>query len=104
MLTQSSLVQAAAPIKKATVTVNYSLTKNFICLSDTTRYQRQDEKKDRRKETSDNKEKPNNKQEPSKPDIPEVPKARKQSRPPVVAKPNIKVKPIKVIRPKIKRP
>ena len=59
-------------------------------------YQQQDEKKDKSKE------KPN--QEPNKPDVREVPKARKQSRPPVVAKPKIKVKPIKVVRPNIKRP
>lgn len=37
------------------------------------------------------------------PDIREVPRAKKQSRP-VIVKPNIKGKPIKVIRPKIKRP
>jgi len=37
------------------------------------------------------------------PDIREIPKAKKQSRP-VIVKPNIKGKPIKVIRPKIKRP
>ena len=60
--------------------------------------QQQDEKKD------ENKEKQDPKQQPDKPDIREVPKARNQSRPPVVAKPNIKAKPVKVIRPKIKRP
>lgn len=57
------------------------------------------------KEKRDRKEK---KQEPrqatEKPDIREVPKARRQTRPPVVVKPNIKPKPVKVIRPKIKRP
>jgi len=40
----------------------------------------------------------------SKTEIKEVPKARKQSRPAVVAKPNIKVKPVKINRPKIKKP
>lgn len=61
-------------------------------------YQRQDNKKE------ESKVKPDNQQKPNKPDIAEVPKARKQTRPPVVVKPNIKVKPIKVIRPNIKRP
>jgi hypothetical protein len=67
-------------------------------VTDTVPTLRQEEKKEKGKE------KPDNKQEPNKPDVREVPKARKQSRPPVVAKPNIKVKPIKVIRPKIKKP
>lgn len=49
------------------------------------------------------KEKPGSKQLPDKPGIAEVPKARKQSRPPVV-KPKIKAKPVKIIRPKIKKP
>lgn len=62
----------------------------------------QDEKKEKRGEKPDPKAKPDQ-QEPVKPDIREVPKARKQSRPPVV-KPNVKPKPIKVIRPNIKRP
>lgn len=61
-------------------------------------YQYQDNKKEKSKE------KPDNKQKPNKTDIVEVPKARKQARPPVVVKPNVKVKPIKVIRPNIKRP
>jgi len=39
-----------------------------------------------------------------KPEIKEVPRARKQQRPSIVLKPNVKVKPIKIIRPKIKRP
>lgn len=62
----------------------------------------QDEKKEKRSEKPDVKEK-TGKQEPVKPDIREVPKARKQSRPPVV-KPNVKAKPIKIVRPNIKRP
>lgn len=57
-------------------------------------YQEQDPKK----------EKMETKQVPDKPDIGKVPKARKQSRPPVVVKPNIKPKPVKIIRPKIKKP
>lgn len=60
---------------------------------------KQDDKKGDRKK-SDKKDKPDHPKE----DIPEVPKARKQSRPEVVPKPNVKVKPIKVIRPKIKKP
>ena len=59
---------------------------------------KQDDKKQDTKK-SDQKDKP----EPDKADIIEVPKARKQSRPEVVAKPNAKVKPIKVVRPKIKK-
>lgn len=39
-----------------------------------------------------------------KSEIKEVPKARKQSRPTVVAKPNVKIKPVKINRPKIKKP
>ncbi|SMC94482.1 hypothetical protein [Pedobacter africanus] len=62
----------------------------------------QDNKKEKRSEKAEPKEKPDQ-QEPVKPDIREVPKARKQSRPPVV-KPNVKAKPIKVVRPNIKRP
>jgi hypothetical protein len=42
--------------------------------------------------------------DPDKPDIREVPKARRQSRPTVVAKPNVRIKPIKIIRPRIKKP
>ncbi|SMD03402.1 hypothetical protein [Pedobacter nyackensis] len=72
-------------------------TSASVLAVDTAGYNLQDEKKDKSKEKSDPK------QEPVKPDISTVPKARKQSRPPVV-KPNIKAKPIKVIRPNIKRP
>lgn len=79
----------------SSITVPHLLTNNN--LTDTVRQQQQDEKKDKSKEKQDLK------QQPEKPDIREVPKARKQSRPPVV-KPNIKAKPVKVIRPKIKRP
>ncbi|TCC97810.1 hypothetical protein [Pedobacter hiemivivus] len=64
---------------------------------------KKDQLQDESKQKPENKEKPTNNPSPDKADIREVPKARKQARPPVV-KPNIKVKPIKVIRPKIKRP
>lgn len=67
-------------------------------LADIARLQEQDKKNDKAQE------KQHPEQQPEKTDIREVPKARKQSRPPVVAKPNIKAKPVKVIRPKIKRP
>jgi len=59
-------------------------------------------KQDTRK--SDKKEKPPQKVEVKKTDIKEVPKARKQSRPAVVAKPKVKVKPVKIVRPKIRKP
>lgn len=90
ILTLFPVVQASVPIEK-------------ILLTNTANYQQQDEKnnKDKKKPKT---EKGDIKQEPNKPDIREVPKARKQSRPPVVVKPNIKAKPIKVIRPNIKRP
>lgn len=58
---------------------------------------RQQQEKEKKK--SEDKGKP----EQNIPDIREIPKAKKQSRP-VIVKPNIKGKPIKVIRPKIKRP
>jgi hypothetical protein len=67
-------------------------------LIDTARYGRQEDQKDKGKEKSDQK------PVPDKPVIKEVPKARRQTRPPVVVKPNIKVKPIKIIRPRIKKP
>lgn len=90
-------VQANTAMKKEIV-IDFSFS------NDTAKYQRQDDKKNKRKEKTDNKEKPEQKLEPDKPDIKEVPKARKQTRPSVVVKPNIKVKPIKIIRPKIRRP
>jgi hypothetical protein len=64
----------------------------------------QQEKKQEEKQQDSRKSGKNEKPDPDKPDIKEVPKARKQSRPEVVVKPNIKVKPIKIIRPKIRRP
>ena len=73
-----------------------------VFLTDTAGYKRQDEKKDKNKQKTAPKEK-TDQQLPDKPDIIEVPKARRQSRPPVI-KPNVKAKPIKVIRPNIKRP
>lgn len=94
-------VRAGLPVKKEAIAIAHVLQNKVVLLTDTNRFQRQDEKKEK-KEKSD--EKTANKQEPNKPEIREVPKARKQSRPPVVVKPNIKVKTIKVIRPNIKRP
>ncbi|TKC06055.1 hypothetical protein [Pedobacter frigoris] len=41
--------------------------------------------------------------ETQKPDIKEVPKSRKQPKPSVV-KPNVKVKPVKIVKPKIRKP
>lgn len=65
---------------------------HLVVLTDTVKVQPQDKKKEQSKEKPDH-----------KPNIKEVPKARKQSRPTVV-KPIIKVKPIKIIRPNIKKP
>lgn len=69
-----------------------------VLLSDSTVYPKQDKKKDREKEKAEKK------KQPDLQEIREVPKARNQGRPPIVIKPNVKVKPIKVIRPNIKRP
>jgi hypothetical protein len=68
-----------------------------IAVTDTTAKQENPVQKEKGREKQD--EKPIA----QKPEVITVPKARKQSRPTVV-KPNIKVKPIKVIRPKIKKP
>lgn len=71
-------------------------------------YQQQEKKKqdDKKQDDkkADKKEKPEQKPDVDKPIIKEVPKARKQSRPIIVAKPNVKIKAIKIIRPKIKKP
>ena len=71
-------------------------------------YQQQEEKKQEDKKQDDKKigkkEKPDQKPDIDKLIIKEVPKARKQSRPIIVAKPNVKIKAIKIIRPKIKKP
>ncbi|RKD16239.1 hypothetical protein BCY91_05025 [Pelobium manganitolerans] len=58
------------------------------------------QKQDKKKET--NKGKTQKKQQPNNPTVKKVPKARKQPRPQVIVKP--KIKPIKVIKPKIKKP
>ena len=42
-------------------------------------------------------------QKPAKPEIKQVPKSKRQVKP-IAVKPNIKVKPIKIIKPKIKKP
>jgi hypothetical protein len=71
---------------------------------------KQEQKKPESKKTDikDIAKKPNtdksNVENPNKPDIKEVPKSRKQSRPAVVSKPNVKIKPIKIVRPKIRKP
>lgn len=92
------VTRASISTKKETMSISYCLKNGFVFLIDTEKYQRQDEKKEKSKKNLDIKDKPVNKQA-----IKEVPKARKQSRP-LVVKANIKVKPIKVIRPHIKRP
>lgn len=74
------------------------LTVEIVNFADTVKYQKQADKEEIKKE------KPQDKQQPDKPVIKEVPKARKKTRPQVVAKPIIKIKPIKIIRPKIKKP
>lgn len=56
---------------------------------------KQDKKNDTKKDNGD--------QKPDQPEVKEVPKSRKQERPTVVPKPNAKVKPVKVNRPKIKK-
>jgi hypothetical protein len=65
-------------------------------------------KPEKKTDIKDIAEKPNtdkaNVENPDKPDIKEVPKSRKQSRPAVVSKPNVKIKPIKIVRPKIRKP
>lgn len=74
------------------------LPAKIVNLTDTSRTQKQDDKEEVKKE------KTQEKKQPDKPIIKEVPKARKQVRPKVVGKPAVKIKPIKVIRPKIKKP
>lgn len=59
--------------------------------------QEQEEKQEK------NKKKPDVKSDGERTDIREVPKARRQFRPPVVVKPTVRAKPVKIIRPKIKR-
>lgn len=59
--------------------------------------------KPQQEKQEDKKTKTNTKTQEKKPEITTVPKARKQTRPTVV-KPKVIVKPIKVIKPKIKKP
>jgi len=61
----------------------------------------QDQDKEKQLQKSQEQKKLN--QKPDKLEIKEVPKAKRQVKPAAV-KPNIKVKPIKIIKPKIKRP
>jgi hypothetical protein len=63
---------------------------------------KQDQKETDKKQTD--KKETAQKGDPAKTDIKEVPKSRKHSRPTVVSKPGVKVKPIKIVRPKIKKP
>lgn len=93
-----TLIWAKAPVKKEGITIFSASVNSDLYSVDSAQYQQQDKEKDQNKET------PNPKQVPQKSEIKEIPKARRQSRPPVVVKPHIKVKPIKVIRPKIKKP
>jgi len=62
------------------------------------------QERNKQDEKAGNKAAQTQKAEPEKLDIKEVPKSKKQSRPKVVSKPNVKVKSIKVVRPKIKKP
>lgn len=69
-----------------------------VNLTDTIGVQKQDDKEEVKKEKTQEKQQPNN------PAVIKVPKARKQERPQVIVKPNIKIKPIKIIKPKIRKP
>jgi hypothetical protein len=55
------------------------------------------------KQDKEKKDKQSENQKPEPLQIKEVPKAKKQLKP-MAVKPNVKVKPIKIIKPKIKRP
>lgn len=70
----------------------------IVNLTDTIKVQKQDDKKETKKEKTQEKKRSGN------PVIVEVPKARKQTRPQVIVKPKINIKPIKIIRPRIKKP
>lgn len=56
-----------------------------------------------KKQDKEKKDKQSENQKPEPLPIKEVPKAKKQLKP-MAVKPNVKVKPIKIIKPKIKRP
>jgi hypothetical protein len=70
----------------------------IVILTDTVKTQKQNDKEEIKKED------PKDKQPENKPTIIKVPKARKQERPQIIVKPIIKIKPIKIIRPNIKKP
>lgn len=75
-----------------------SRAKYLVAVNDTIPAQKQDDKK--------NKEQPKDAKQVGKnvePEIKQVPKARRQVKPTII-KPSIKVKPIKIVRPKIKKP
>ncbi|HEX7367032.1 MAG TPA: hypothetical protein VF273_08045 [Pelobium sp.] len=76
---------------------NILLNTNLIVRLDSIKVEKTDKTKEK------DQEKANTKPEPKKPEIKKVPKARNQERPKVI-KPNIKIKPVKIIRPKIRKP
>ena len=78
----------------------YSTLFSITIPLDTTRQQTKPDQQEKGKAKDKKAEQP----APQKPDVVAVPKARKQSRPKVVKPVVVKVKPIKVIRPKIKKP
>ncbi len=77
----------------------------IVILTDTIITQKQNNKEEIKKDKEEiKKEDPQDKQPANKPTVIKVPKARKQGRPQIIVKPNIKIKPIKIIRPNIKKP
>ncbi|MDQ0641247.1 outer membrane biosynthesis protein TonB [Pedobacter sp. W3I1] len=85
---------AIAPLSGVLAMQQDSITSTLSNLQEEQVIKKQDkEKKDKQPE--------NQKPEPLQ--IKEVPKAKKQLKP-MAVKPNVKVKPIKIIKPKIKRP
>ena len=75
-------------------------SKHLIAVNDSIPYQKQDDKKEKNKESKQDTKQVGKDVEP---EIKQVPKARRQAKPTVI-KPVIKVKPIKIVRPKIKKP
>ncbi|MFD0941352.1 hypothetical protein [Pedobacter boryungensis] len=72
----------------------------FVIVNDTILIQKQDDKKENGKEQTNTKKQVNKGIEP---EIKQVPQARRQPKPTII-KPIVKVKPIKIVRPKIKKP
>ena len=77
----------------------YSAPQDVMVINASNKQQDQDKEKQLQKGQEQKK----SDQKPDKPEIKEVPKAKRQVKPTAV-KPNIKVKTIKIIKPKIKRP